>query len=150
MDNPTIRKFRENIRHIERELNIQNNSNCSPDISLPQCHMLLELNSQGKSSINELSKRLHLDKSTVSRTVDTLVRDKYASRIIPEENRRKVTVSLTPKGKVNCDRINKDNDAYFGIILDAVPAKDQAVFLRSFERVVKKMIECNHKHPDHC
>jgi len=143
MDNLTVRKFRENIRHIERELNIQNNSNCSEGISLPQCHTLLELNSRGNSSINDLSESLYLDKSTISRTVDSLVKDNYVDRIIPEENRRKVTVSLTVKGMDTCTKINDDNDSYFGAIMDSIPDKDLPVFLRSFELVVNKMIEFN-------
>ena len=95
MDISTVRKFRENIRHIERELNIQDNTNCCEGVTITQCHTLLELNLHESINLNELSEKLYLDKSTVSRTVDSLVKNGTAKRDIPEENRRKVMTYIT-------------------------------------------------------
>jgi DNA-binding MarR family transcriptional regulator len=144
MDLGLVRKFRENIRHVERELNIQGNANCCEGVTLSQCHTLLELQLHKKSiSLNDLSDRLYLDKSTVSRTVDSLVRKGTVNRDVPKENRRKVTISLTEKGKDICRRINHDSDAFFWDIIRAIPAKDLPVFLRSFETMAIKMIQLN-------
>ena len=143
MDTHTIRRFREYIRQIERELNLQNDSTCSQGVSLPKCHSILELFSNKSMTLNELSDKLHLDKSTVSRTVESLVRDGYVDRSIPSDNRRKVIIKLTGKGMDEARRINRVNDAYFGAILDSMPEKDLPVFLRSFELVVNKMTDNN-------
>ena len=150
MDISVIRKFRENIRHIERELNIQNNSTCCEGVTLAQCHTLLEVYSHNSINLNELSEKLYLDKSTVSRTVDSLVKNGTVSRVIPEENRRKVTISLTKRGDSICRQINQDSDAYFDAIIESIPAGDLPVFLRSFEIMVKKMIEINQDNPKSC
>ena len=143
MDISTVRKFRENIRHIERELNIQDNTNCCEGVTITQCHTLLELNLHESINLNELSEKLYLDKSTVSRTVDSLVKNGTAKRDIPEENRRKVMISLTDKGTGICKQINGDSDHYFSAILESIPPGDLPVFLRSFQFMVKKMIEIN-------
>jgi DNA-binding MarR family transcriptional regulator len=143
VDNPTVRKFRENIRHIERELSIQVNTTCCEGVTIAQCHTLLELQSHDSINLNELSEKLYLDKSTVSRTVDGLVKNGTVNRIVPKENRRKVMISLTEKGTGICEQINHDSDAFFTTILDSIPEEDLPVFLRSFEIMVMKMIQCN-------
>lgn len=150
MDISTIRRFRENIRHIERELNIQNNSNCCHGASLAQCHTLLELFSHKSINLNELSERLYLDKSTVSRTIEGLVKNGLVNRSIPKENRRKIIISLTEKGIGICNQINRDNDSYFGAVLDSIPEKEFPIFLKSFEILVKKMIKSNREKQKTC
>ena len=131
MDISIVRKFREYIRHIERELNIQNNATCCEGVTLAQCHTLLEVYAHKSISLNELSDKLYLDKSTVSRTVDSLVKNGTANRVIPEENRRKVTISLTGKGNGICRQINRDSDAYFDAIITI------AVSPEGFDRVIR-------------
>ena len=150
MDISVIRKFRENIRHIERELSIQINDTCCEGVTLAQCHTLLEVYLHNSINLNELSEKLYLDKSTVSRTVDSLVKNGTVNRVIPEENRRKVTISLTNRGNSICRQINRDSDAYFDTIIESIPAGDLPVFLRSFEIMVKKMIEINQDNPKTC
>lgn len=145
-----IRRFRQCIRHLERELDLQNNSCCSTGVSLVQCHALLEIDSHGIVNLGELSDRLYLDKSTVSRTVDSLVRSKLVNRNTPDDNRRKINISLTDKGKDVCNQINRDNDEYFGNVLNAIPAEDMTVFMRSLELIIKRMIEWNRQKNEQC
>jgi len=143
MEITTIRRFRQCIRHLERELDIQNNSCCSSGTSLGQCHALLEIASHGSVNLSELSDKLYLDKSTVSRTVDGLVRSRLANRYIPDDNRRKVNISLTDKGREVCNQINRDHDEYYASVLSGIPVEDMTVFMRSLESIIKRMIERN-------
>ena len=143
MDTTTIRRFRKDIRHLEQELNIQNCSNCCSGITLAQCHTLLELDSHRTITLNELSDKLYLDKSTVSRTVDSLVKMGMVNRIIPEENRRQVNISLTRSGKDICNNIHNENDAYFESVLSSIPEENLPVFMGFFETMTNKMIELN-------
>ena len=106
--------------------------------------------SHNSINLNELSEKLYLDKSTVSRTVDSLVKNGTVNRVIPEENRRMITISLTDKGDGICRQINRDSDAYFDTIIESIPVGDLPVFLRSFEIMVKKMIEINQDNPKTC
>jgi len=150
IDKSTVRRFREYIRHAERELDIQNESCCTDGITLRQCHALMEISQRETLSLGELTDRLYLDKSTVSRTVEGLVRDNLVNRNIPGNNRRKVDISLTKQGEAVCDRINRDNDDFFSEALQSVPAEDLPVFLRSFELMVDQMIRSNRLKKSQC
>ena len=71
------------------------------------------------------------------------MQDGFIKRYVPEENRRKVLISLTDKGIKTYNKINRDNDSFFGTVINTLPKKDLPIFLKSFEMVVNKMIQCN-------
>jgi len=145
IDKKSIRGFRQNLRHFERELEVQNNSACCCGVSLSQCHTLMELENIDNISLNELSSRLFLDKSTLSRTVESLVNMGLVLREVPKENRREIRIKLTRGGKSVCQEINEGNDDYFRRILTSLPSGDRGIFLDLFGRVVSKMIELNNR-----
>ncbi|HEY4789080.1 MAG TPA: MarR family transcriptional regulator, partial [Bacteroidales bacterium] len=116
-DNQKIKKFRELLRRFEREVFVQNNESCCNGVTLPQCLTLLEIESKKKESVSELAKTLGLDKSTISRTIDGLVNVGLVDRIIPAENRRMATLSLTDAGENICNTINCNNDRYYNEVL---------------------------------
>jgi len=141
MNTDIIRRFRENLRHFERQLERQNSSGTCCGVSVAQCHLLMELNKEDGITLNTLSDRLVLDKSTVSRTVEGLVNTGMVTRIIPKENRRTTHIFLTEQGARVCTTINAGNDDYFINVLLAIPEKDREGFFNSFEKMVKKMVE---------
>lgn len=148
MNKDKIINFRNQLRHFERELDIQNSSNCCCGVTLTQCHVLMELDEQDDLTLKELSERMYLDKSTVSRTVDGLVNQGLLSRKIPEQNRRTVAISLNDKGQSVCNTINKDNNEYFGEIFKELTEEEFDNFLSTFDKVVHKMIEINNTKKD--
>jgi len=141
VDIKTIRSFRESLRKFERIVEEMNIDNCCCGVTVPQCHALMELNDLDDTTINELSEKLCLDKSTVSRTIESLVKSDMVSREIPAENRRIALISLTVKGRSVCDQINGLNDRSVERILKEVPGKDLPVFLRSFNIILENMAE---------
>lgn len=143
IDKKSIRDFRKNLRHFERELDIQNNSACCCGVSLSQCHALMELDKNDNVTLNELCSRLYLDKSTLSRTVENLVNMGLVLREVPKDNRREIRIRLTMGGESVCNKINEGNDDYFQKILSSLPSGDQGIFLDLFSRFVSKMIELN-------
>jgi len=145
MDSDIIRKFRENLRVFERELDIQNNSGCCCGVTLSQCHALMELTKNDNMTLNRLSEKLTLDKSTVSRTIESLVNDKLVCRTIPKENRRITNLSLTKEGIAVCKQINTGNDYYYKKALNSIPGKELPIFLRSFEILANYMKKLNNE-----
>lgn len=139
-----IIKFREQLRRFEQELDIQNTSNCCWGVTLAQCHVLMQLDKEDNITLKELSEKMNLDKSTLSRTTDKLVKLDLLVREIPEKNRRTVCLSLTNQGKSLCKKINEDNNNYFKIILGVLTDKDYVVFMNCFESITNKMVELNH------
>ena len=128
MESAPIREFRRYIREIEREVEYQlkNQSDCC-GVTMAQCHVLMELDDMGTTSIVDLAKRLRLDTSTLSRTVDSLVRETYVGRTINPANRRFVEVKLTDKGQQKADDINSACDSFYHDLFQRVPGGQASI-----------------------
>ena len=140
-NNQMIRKFREILRRLEREIFMQNNEACCSGVTVAQCHTLLEIESKTKESVTELAKTLGLDKSTISRTVDGLVHSGLVDRTIPVENRRMATLQLTEAGKETCNSINCRNDQYFTDTLSILTDPEKDELIRLLEKITNQMIQ---------
>ena len=134
-----IQEFRENLRIFGREIFLQNNASCCNGISLSQCHTLLEIEKNSEISVSDLAKKLSLDKSTVSRTVDGLVNIKMVNRAIPKENRRLALIKLTGSGKEVCSSINFTNDSYVRELLNDFTDEEKEELLRLFDKMTGTM-----------
>ena len=67
------------------------------ELTVPEMMIMLELYENKILSLNELSEKIELPKSSASRIVDQLVNRGYVSRKIPKENRRVVELSISTK-----------------------------------------------------
>ncbi len=135
MNKAAIREFRRHIREIEREVEFQlkDQTDCC-GVTMAQCHVLMEIDDMGETSIVDLAKRLRLDTSTLSRTVDGLVREGYVAREINPVNRRFVVIGLTEKGRVKTSEINEVCDRFYHGILKDMP-DGREYFLESVRRL---------------
>jgi DNA-binding MarR family transcriptional regulator len=134
-----VREFRNILRQFERAVAARNQSSCRCGVTVTQCHLLMELDREDNITLNELANCLCLDKSTVSRTVETLVNNGLIDRAIPKNNRRTTLITLTKKGKTVCRTINTGNDAYFKKTLGHIPVIHRAGFLKGFESLTRAM-----------
>ena len=141
MEQEKIRKLREIIRKFEREMFFQNNLSCCSGVTLAQCHTLLEIENKGVISVTELANCMSLDKSTVSRTIDSLVNKGLINREIPSDNRRMAQISLTEEGQQTCDDINSRNDQYIHDNLSDFTGMEQKELLKLFEKITNNMIQ---------
>jgi DNA-binding MarR family transcriptional regulator len=124
-----IRDFRKSLRVLEQEVgfSMASETGCC-GVTLAQCHLLLEIEQRGTTSITGLAAALELDKSTLSRTVDGLCRAGLVDRKTDPANRRQQLISLTAKGKKKADGINSLCDASYARLFDFIPAdKREAV-----------------------
>jgi DNA-binding MarR family transcriptional regulator len=140
-----VKEFRASLRQFEREIETLNSSNCCCGVTLSQCHTLMELDKEDHVSLNELSKKLFLDKSTLSRTIEGLVNLGLVNREIPKNNRRTISIRLTENGVSLCKKINSDNNLYFQKILGLLSNEKLQAFLDSFKIIASGMIEENIK-----
>lgn len=148
MKSELVQRYRKILRRFERELFFQNVSSCCNGVSLPQCHALLEVENQENITVTELSEKLTLEKSTVSRTVDNLVKKGYLNREIPEDNRRTVKLQLTKEGAKTCENINWNNNHFISNVMDSLAEDEQKEFLKLFEKITMRMAEL--RLPDRC
>ena len=81
---------------------------CCHDLSVTQCHALEALSRTHGMTMNDLSARLYLDKSTTSRVVNALQRKGYAVRAIDPDDGRVTRLGLTDAGRNLHGRIHQE------------------------------------------
>lgn len=139
MDTGIVREFRKNLRQLERLIASQlKEDTCCHGVSIAQCHCLLAVELLDLPSQNELADHLGLEKSTLSRTVEGLVKIGLLQRNMDESDRRIVRIGLTAQGQLTCDAINQTNDDLYGRVLEGMDiAQEQVVTV--FAEIVRAM-----------
>lgn len=108
-----------------------------------QCYTLLEINKFGSLSMNEISEKMNLNSSTMTRILDKLVRDKYILRSRDESDKRIVIVTLTEKGIEAADKLNKTVKEYYKKIIENIPEGEVETVLRSVNILQKAFEKAN-------
>ena len=122
MKNFEINEFRRVLRRFEREINIHlRDQGCCSGVTMSQCHVLLAISEQKEPSTVELSKELAIDKSNLSRIIDSLVKLGYVERIASKSDRRYSTIKITSKGKTKSVNINKSANAHYQKVFKNIP-----------------------------
>ncbi|MCX7027168.1 MAG: MarR family transcriptional regulator [Spirochaetes bacterium] len=140
MSNSSIRNFRKGLRVLERqvELALITQTECC-GVTPAQCHLLFEVEDAGEASVGDLASSLELDASTLSRTVDGLVKAGLLARREDPANRRRQLVCLTASGREKVDYINDLCDRYYEGLLAALPTGEAGTILEALPLFVKAM-----------
>lgn len=144
MDKQKITLLREKLRKLELEMDwrFKSDDSCC-GITLAQCSILLELFNKENTSIVELASALRLDTSTLSRTVDNMVNNGLVKRVLNEEDRRYVSVTLTEHGKAMGDAINSIYDTYYEKIFEHIPEKKHQQVIDSLFTFFEAVEKCS-------
>ena len=118
-------------------------------VTFNECHILLEMADTKEIAMTDLSRKLGMDKSVISRTVDELVRSGMIRREEHASDRRRKSLVLTEGGKGAARSIdNAMNDKYRGFFsaLDEAESEkvlDSMTYLASvFNRLISEGIDC--------
>jgi DNA-binding MarR family transcriptional regulator len=131
--------LRQDLRRLERLLTLQQDG-CCTTVTLAQCHALLEMEQSGPTTTTSaLADALSLDKSTLSRTIDQLVKSNYVSRTINPNDRRYTILKLTPKGRSGCATINATANRQYQEIFATIPDIDQAIIAKSLSQFLQAL-----------
>jgi DNA-binding MarR family transcriptional regulator len=138
---PEIRALRASLRVLEREISrcLEDQTECC-GVTLAQCHVLLELESLGRVSLKVLSESLELDKSTLSRAIDSLVGLDLVTRRDDPENRRQQMIALSKTGKAKVEDINQRCDAYYRQLFGRVPEVRRANVMEAVTILADAMV----------
>ena len=140
----TIRTFRKLLRRFEQLISHHLKENgCCDGVTLAQCHTLLEIDDVGETTIGDLSKKLGLDKSTLSRTVEGLVNIGLVKRDVHPKDRRFTLLKLTDQGIEISTRINEENDQYFSDVFERIPSESHLPLNHCITLLVDAMCEKN-------
>ncbi|HUI72259.1 MAG TPA: MarR family transcriptional regulator [Spirochaetia bacterium] len=151
MDRRSIREFRKDLRVLEREieLTLASQTGCC-GVTVAQCHLLLEVELRGQSSVTELAPALELDKSTLSRTVDGLVQAGLLDRTTDPTSRRQQVIRLTGKGKATAASVNEVCDRFYSRLLSSIPARKRQAAMESVTLIGKAMKDVRTKGGNPC
>ena len=138
MNKLNIQQFRDLIRQLQRSLNWQWRLDASCcGVTVAQCHIIMEVGKTGRTSIAELALALNLDISTVSRTIEGMVRAELVKRTANPDDRRSVYIVLTEEGKSVYNDINNTFDDYYAEILADIPQDKQRQVIESIELLAR-------------
>jgi DNA-binding MarR family transcriptional regulator len=101
-----------------------------------QCHILTELGRTGAQPMVELGQRLCLEKSWISRAVDTLVAEGLVAKKANPEDARSWIVTLTAAGKRRVQQLNETLDARATQLLLSLSDAERAQVTRSLQLVL--------------
>jgi DNA-binding MarR family transcriptional regulator len=126
----SLEGFRRNLRVLEREVVSQlvGETSCC-GVTLTQCHALLEL-SFSRLSLTNLAAALDLDTSTLSRSVDGMVKAGLVERTEDPADRRSVRLALTAAGREKVAQIDGMCDVYYANLLGQLNERDQKCIVR--------------------
>lgn len=94
-----INQLRRNARSVVRELGLLNDAYFEIGVTLAERHLLIELTASPSPTMGEISERLLLDKSTVSRLISNAVKKDYVRCVADEKDKRKRFLIMTEKGQ---------------------------------------------------
>jgi len=136
-----LRSFRAKLRILEREIGrcLEEQTDCC-GVTVAQCHVLLELDGLRSVNLQALADRLELDKSTLSRAIDSLVKLGLVARKEDPENRRQQILSLSKAGERRVADIHQCCDAYYQQMLARVTPVDLPAIVRGIEGLAEAML----------
>jgi MarR family transcriptional regulator, organic hydroperoxide resistance regulator len=121
-DNCCVEEVGEVVQKLVRVLQMFERDQVKPHgFTSTQCYVLLEILKVQSLTMNELSDKLNLNSSTMTRIIDNLVRDEYITRTRDEVDRRIVLVSLTDKGNEAAKALNESVNNYYKKIIAGIP-----------------------------
>ncbi len=135
-----IRRFRSALRRFER-FNHAQLKGCCARVTLAQCLVLLEIDESGQPIMSQLASRLRLDNSTLTRTIEGLVRDRLVERLRESRDRRVVRIRLTPEGETVCRSIHDENDGRFIRVFEKIPESRRRTVIKNFEALVQACLD---------
>jgi len=110
---------------------------CGYGVTVTESHAVDRLVKLGSLTQNDLADALNLDKSTVSRVVNRLVKKGYARRGQHPEDGRALLLEATSRGRALCFRIERDRVALERRLLADFSPQMLRIATRAISRVAR-------------
>nr|WP_111301836.1 MarR family winged helix-turn-helix transcriptional regulator [Paracoccus saliphilus] len=104
-------------------------------LSIPEWRVLAHLGHSGAVSVRDITQRVHLDKSVVSRAASRLQEAGLVAKSDHEEDRRLIVLELTPHGRALMDRLAGVAEGFQQELRDLL-GEDAPAFERGLTRIV--------------
>jgi putative acetyltransferase len=137
--NDAIQPIRRAARQLVRELHLLDGRVECCNLPLSQCHLIIELNMLGEATASDLSERLVLEKSTMSRLVNTLVEKGLVCAACCQDDRRARILCLTDAGKAQAQRLEQHARSQVESALEFVSPRDERLVVEGLERYARSL-----------
>jgi DNA-binding MarR family transcriptional regulator len=117
---------------------------CGQPVPVSEAHALVELDREGPLTQVELTGRLRLEKSTVSRLVGQLIGRGWVQRSKRDGDARLVWLELTDAGRKAASELAAARAARFATLLEAIPDERRQTVIDA----LTLLTEAAHEHPD--
>lgn len=112
---------------------------CGMPIPVSDAHALMELLKNPGIEQMELSRRLGLSKSAISRLLLRLERRGQVKKITSRDDGRAYNLQLTDKGKRQAEMINRESLATFGVVISGLSEEAADQLLESLPLLIKAL-----------
>lgn len=139
----SIKIFPQFLKKVLYEYDI---SKLKLDINKTQTNILMLVDEHSEKSMSEISLMTGLEKSSFTRSADYLVKNGFITRNSPENDRRKIKLSLTNKGVKAVKLIKNDFNIYLDSLISDFSEKEKKEFfesLNTLSKYIKKILEVN-------
>jgi DNA-binding MarR family transcriptional regulator len=115
-------------------------------VTLSQHYVIDALYRKHVLTMNSLSEEVGLAVSTLTRVVDVLVRDDVIARKHSEEDRRKVCIELTGKGKKLAENLRDCAERFWGAVLEELPDAQKKAIAENLRMLLTAMDKIGDAH----
>jgi len=130
-----VEVIREALRLINRRVGVLSSDPYGLGLSLSQGSALVDIDRHGSLKPNDLVRLLRLDKSTVSRLIEVLVKKQMVSMNHDPSDGRARILTLTANGKKAVKSINQALDHSVSEIFERLEPRDQKSMVKAFENM---------------
>jgi putative acetyltransferase len=134
-----IQATRHAARQLVRELHLLDTRHCIEGYTFSECHLVTELGKLGQATASELAKILVLEKSTISRLCDGLVRRGHLEVETDSSDRRRKLLQLSRKGVNGAERINRYSHHQVESALSFVPHTERQAIATGIGQYAKAL-----------
>ena len=131
-------QLKEAVRTLVKYLGVlDKEKGCCCGLTFTQYCAVIEIGKAQEIVLRDLAEKLGLDKSTISRTVDSLVKMDLVTLEIMPENRRYVNIMLTNEGTNLFSKMEEGSNQYYQEILKSIPENKTKQIIESVELLLQ-------------
>jgi MarR family transcriptional regulator, organic hydroperoxide resistance regulator len=110
-----------------------------------QCYILLEILKNETLTINEISAKMNLEISTITRIMDNLVRDQLIIRNRSTQDKRIVEARLTEKGQHEATQLRASIRDYYKHVISHLPPGHVREVMHAVELLLTAVAQSNNR-----
>lgn len=135
-----VNEVGEMIQNLVRTLRVfEREEIVSEGFTISQCYIMIYLLKNKSVTMNDISEKMNLDKSTITRIVGNLVRDGYIEKKRSQEDGRVILASLTATGKEKAIDLHSKVNNYYKQIIEQIPDGEVMQVVSSVNTLLKAL-----------